>query len=766
MNLSDKLKVEMKLRDAQYDSLDRLETIVKDERFSFKKNYSENELEAIYKRIWGKGEAFDYAFPSFCFALATGVGKTKLLGACIYMLHKIKGYRNFFVIAPNRTIYDKLIAEFQQTSDKFVFESVTDLGYFEVVTGDDYEKHTHEASLLDKGKFTVFIFNIDKFKRKEGLEVLKINEVLGDSFFNYLSNLPDLVVLMDESHKYKTEKSIEAISSLKPLLGLEFTATPFYNADRGDRANKFSNILNEYPISKAIEDRIVKRPKLYLRKNFDYEGIPLKERYQIMLEDGFRNHENIKTLLEVYFKNNSDIKKRFLPLVLIVCENIEHSKKIEEYLKKDFLNGKYKDRVINIHSESEDEEIEKLLYLEKENNPYEIVINVNKLGLGWDVKNIYTIIPLRAFDSQVFVEQTIGRGIRLPFGKWAEIDNLDSLKVVYHNKFSRLLEKVDAWLANIPIEEEEITPLERKTIQPDNPSKKITIPDVKGSPKVDFTLEYFEPSIKYQEYRDEDILLIVKDLRDKEEEIVGVIKGQLDKSPLEYILSSLISLPRLSAQELPLLERIVKKYFEKIDKTDDKLNLDNRHKIIQDIYEQIKEKIGEKTKIEYIIVGEKKDFEPYETQIKRGSSVLRKSCPEDKYVGNLISGYKKSIFSTNIFDSKQEKIFTDICDDDSKVLKWFRAYTKDNFGILYNYKGDDHSYIPDFIVETGDKVYIVEIKADSEINDEVVQKKKEQAIKWCEIVNKKSKKKWEYKLIPHSKVDSQYNFEGIINWAV
>jgi len=94
MNLSDKLKIEMKLRDAQYFSLDRLETTIKDERFSFKKQYSKSELENLYQRVWGKAEGvFDYAFPSFCFALATGVGKTRLLGACIYMLYKDKGYK-------------------------------------------------------------------------------------------------------------------------------------------------------------------------------------------------------------------------------------------------------------------------------------------------------------------------------------------------------------------------------------------------------------------------------------------------------------------------------------------------------------------------------------------------------------------------------------------------------------------------------------------------------------------------------------------------
>lgn len=54
----------------------------------------------------------------------------------------------------------------------------------------------------------------------------KINEFIGDSFYDYLSNLPDLVVIMDESHHYRAKRGMKAINELNPLLGLELTATP------------------------------------------------------------------------------------------------------------------------------------------------------------------------------------------------------------------------------------------------------------------------------------------------------------------------------------------------------------------------------------------------------------------------------------------------------------------------------------------------------------------------------------------------------------
>ncbi|WP_351125204.1 DEAD/DEAH box helicase family protein, partial [Shewanella sp. T24-MNA-CIBAN-0130] len=44
---------------------------------------------------------FERDFPSLCFALATGVGKTRLMGAFITHLYQMHGIRNYFVLAPN-----------------------------------------------------------------------------------------------------------------------------------------------------------------------------------------------------------------------------------------------------------------------------------------------------------------------------------------------------------------------------------------------------------------------------------------------------------------------------------------------------------------------------------------------------------------------------------------------------------------------------------------------------------------------------------------
>src|SRR5437899_1748832 len=83
---------------------------------------------------------FEREFPSLCFALATGVGKTRLMGAFISYLHTVYGLKNFLVLAPNLTIYNKLIQDFTPNTAKYVFTGIADFATFPpgIITGDDY----------------------------------------------------------------------------------------------------------------------------------------------------------------------------------------------------------------------------------------------------------------------------------------------------------------------------------------------------------------------------------------------------------------------------------------------------------------------------------------------------------------------------------------------------------------------------------------------------------------------------------------------------
>lgn len=386
---------------------------------------------------------FEREFLSLTFALATGVGKTRLMGAFIAYLYTQHNIRNFFVVAPNTTIYEKLKKDLSDiNSPKYVFRG---LGCFSapphIITDDDYKERT--ISLFESD-IHIFIYNIDKFN-KEDANMKKVNEWIGDSFYRYLSCLSDLVLIMDESHHYRAEKGAQALNELHPLLGLELTATPL--VAKGAKQVPFKNVVYEYPLSKAIEDGYTRTPFAVTRSDINFYNFGEKALDKLMLTDGITCHENTKQKLELYAANNSTPDKPIpvvKPFMLVVCKDTTHAAWVENYIRSDeFRDGAYRNKTIVVHSKQKGAESETntrlLLDVESPENPVEIVIHVNMLKEGWDVNNLYTIVPLRTAASKILREQMVGRGLRLPYGERTGDRDVDAVMLTAHDKFANIL---------------------------------------------------------------------------------------------------------------------------------------------------------------------------------------------------------------------------------------------------------------------------------------------------------------------------------------
>lgn len=394
---------------------------------------------------------FERDFPSLCFALATGVGKTRLMGAFISYLYLAHGFKNFFVLAPNLTIYNKLITDFSPNTRKYVFQGV---GEFvtdppAIITGDNYEQGRGvRGGQLFESNVHINIFNISKINSevRGGKEprIKRLKEYIGQSYFDYLAGLEDLVLIMDESHRYRASSGVRAINELKPVLGLELTATPFVETSRG--ATPFQNVIYDYPLAKAMSDGFVKEPAVVTQKNFDPSQFSPEELEKIKLEDGVRLHESVKVELETYARQTSQAIVK--PFVLVIARDTTHASQLLQLLESEkFFEGRYKGLVIQVDSSKtgaeEDEMIRRLLDVEKTEEPTEIVIHVNMLKEGWDVTNLYTIVPLRAANARTLIEQSIGRGLRLPYGKRTGVKAVDRLNIVAHDRFQEIIDEAN-----------------------------------------------------------------------------------------------------------------------------------------------------------------------------------------------------------------------------------------------------------------------------------------------------------------------------------
>ncbi|MCC7172450.1 MAG: DEAD/DEAH box helicase family protein [Planctomycetes bacterium] len=394
-------------------------------------------------------EDFERTFPSFCFALATGVGKTRLMGAFITYLHRAEHIQHFFVLAPNLTIYDKLIRDFTPNTPKYVFQGISEFATRPptIITGETYKsgEGIRKGGLFGHEDVHINIFNISKINAEvrgdKAPQIKKLSEYIGESYFEYLSKLDDLVLLMDESHRYRASAGIRAINELQPILGLELTATP--QVERGTSAVPFKNVIYGYPLSNAIVDGFVKEPAVATRRDFDAKNYDEAGLERLKLEDGVRIHEDTKVALGVFARESG--KHVVKPFMLVIAKDTDHANALLATIESPtFFEGAYKGKAITVHSnqkgDEKDETVKQLIDVESADNPTEIVIHVNMLREGWDVNNLFTIVPLRAANSQTLVEQSIGRGLRLPYGELTGVEAVDTLTIVAHDHFQAIVD--------------------------------------------------------------------------------------------------------------------------------------------------------------------------------------------------------------------------------------------------------------------------------------------------------------------------------------
>jgi type III restriction enzyme len=195
-----------------------------------------------------------------------------------------------------------------------------------------------------------------------------------------------------------------------------------------------------------MQDGFVKEPAVVTQRNFNASQFSSVQLERIKLEDGIRVHETTKVELETYARQTG--KPLVKPFMLVIARDIDHAKSLQSFMESDdFFSGSYKGKVIQVHStqtgEEKEENVQRLLEVERYDEPTEVVIHVNMLKEGWDVTNLYTIVPLRAANARNLVEQSIGRGLRLPYGKRTGVETVDQLNIIAHDRFQEIVDEAN-----------------------------------------------------------------------------------------------------------------------------------------------------------------------------------------------------------------------------------------------------------------------------------------------------------------------------------
>jgi type III restriction enzyme len=411
--------------------------------------------------------------PFIGFEMATGSGKTMLMGGAIYYLNKMHNIKNFLIVTPSSLeIYKKTIRNFQKDTHETVWNDDVPFN-FNLITGDNY-KDTKDL-FHSETDANIFVFNIDKFganatqtkKEWEG-SIWRDNNGNTVSLLEYLSQ-NDLVIITDEAHHAQSRKAKTIINTFKPLAVLEYTATAIETEKNTKKKNQ--TIVYKYDISRFLEDKYGKIVRVLALPS--EEGKSANKKHELSDVERYK----LQTFFLVHLLKKkalaNDVESRDLkPIGFVKVKNeISFSKKVEEYIKNELALDTTSLEVILDKAKAEDTETTNLILemfendydsdiskLQKEihqvaqkailyhsksdklvqkkfndiqRNDVEIVIFIDILNEGIDMNNIYSMVVIndKPTEFKTSVKQIVGRGVRLnkPEREYDDVQNNELL---------------------------------------------------------------------------------------------------------------------------------------------------------------------------------------------------------------------------------------------------------------------------------------------------------------------------------------------------
>jgi len=728
---------------------------------------------------------FDETWRRLVIKMATGSGKTKVLSLVLAWSFYHKLYepesglaRNFLVIAPNIIVLDRIYKDFQGLRIFFQDPVIPDNGVDGRNWRDDFQLtlHRQDEVRITRPTGNIFLTNIHRVYAGDDIPASPEDEDLRDYYLGkhptgattdskvdlgmIVRDIDELMVLNDEAHHIHDPrmawfKSIEDIHNRLKQKGtalslqVDLTATPKHN-----NGAIFVQTVVDYPLVEAISQNVVKHPVLpdaaSRAKLVERQSSKYTEKYADYI------HLGVIEWRKAFAEHEKLGKKAIL---FVMTDDTRNCDDVAEYLEGHYPD--LQDAVLVIHTKRNGEISEarsgrkkaELELLRKQANaidgldsPYKAIISVMVLKEGWDVRNVTTIVGLRAYSakSNILPEQTLGRGLRKMYPGGVE----EYVSVVGTDAFMDFVESIQA----------EGVVLERKAMGEGTRPKTPLVVEIdrenekKDLDALDISIPVLTPRI-YREYKnlaaldvgalghqrvaylqfteEEQREIVFKDITTGEVTHTTILDtaGIADyRSVIGYFAQAIMKDLRLVSGYNVLYGKV--KAFAREQLFDRPVELESPN-TLRNLSELAATRtvIGTfKKAINALTVQDRGDAEIRDT-IK-----LRQTRPfVAKDQGYLVP--KKSVFNRIIGDSRFELLFAGFLEDCSDVVSYAKNYLAVHFKLDYvNADGDISNYYPDFLVKLADKrIVIVETKGQADLD---VPLKMERLRQWCEDINR------------------------------
>jgi type III restriction enzyme len=730
---------------------------------------------------------FDETWRRFVIKMATGTGKTKVLSLVLAwsFFHKLyepdSGLaRNFLVITPNIIVLDRIYSDFQELRIFFADPVLPDNGVDGRNWHSDFQLTLH---LQDEVRIThptgnIFLTNIHRVYAGDDIPASPDDENTMDYFLGkrptgattaskvdlgmIVRDIDELMVMNDEAHHIHDPrmawfKSIEDIHNRLKQKGAELslqvdtTATPKHN-----NGAIFVQTVADYPLVEAISQNLVKHPVLpdaasraklverqsakFTEKYGDYLDLDViewrktyaehekmgKKAILFVMTDDTRNCDDVAVYLE---SMHSDLDGA----VLVI-----HTKKNGEI--SEAASSKAKEEMELLRKQAKD--------IDSPESPYKAIVSVMVLKEGWDVRNVTTIVGLRAYSakSNILPEQTLGRGLRRMYP--GDVDVEEYVSVVGTDAFMEFVESIQAEgvelkrkamgegsRPNAPLVVEVDTENEDKDIDALDIEIPVLTPRIyreyKNLSDLDESALEYQPVAYVQFSAEQQREIVFKDITTDEVTHTTVLDtaGIADyRNVIGYFARVMMKDLRLVSGYDVLFGKV--KSFVQNELFGQSVDLDDPNTL-----RNLSESAATRTLIETfkkainaLTIQDKGDAEIRDTiKLRHTRPFVAKDQPY------LVP--KKSVFNRVVGDSGFELEFASFLDNCSDVVSFGKLYREVRFKLDYvKADGDISNYYPDFLVKLGDRqTVIVETKGREELD---LPQKMERLRLWCEDVNR------------------------------
>jgi type III restriction enzyme len=624
----------------------------------------------------------------------------------------------------------------------------------------------------------------------------------------------------------KWQKALSHIQKDKSdkFIQIDFSATPYNVTGSGQKRqiHYFPHIITNFELKEAIKLGLVKTVAIDKRKELaalpldfkvEREGNDVKglsDGQRVMLRAGL---SKLKILEEGFISFN----KNKYPKMLIVCEDTNVVPYVVQFMKQEGLSD---DEIMEIHSNKKGEVKsdewntikQRLFNLDKHANP-KVIVSVLMLREGFDVNNICVIVPLRSSSSYILLEQLIGRGLRLMWREpeFIEIKNenreklllkkqepdhyLDILSIIEHPAFiefyERVLDDAIGKVEKLPSKERVIGDLINIKLKENFKDYDLFWPIIIHD-KEEF-IEIGELSLDNLEAFPTDLEILKKIIPKKEGDVFYGEELTVKTRFGEYTVTADLFNAKNYNSFISKLVNVVSAVPIKISKRNTKnfpimqinsaqiaklADMYIKYKLFNQEFEPLKDNnwkilVLTQSKItEHIIRNISKSIYDLQNKmnildakiVKRYFSEIEEIKGREEYCTRV----SKSIYPKIPFPSNKggfERSFIEFIDRDSKVKKFIKIneYAHSFANVLYiREDGLLAHYFPDFIVKIGNIIYLVETKAEKDVNSPNVKLKQIATIDWINKINEldeinRDNSLWKYVLLGENTYYSMSN---------